>query len=247
MEGADIKGGGREYTSDDQKPLLSESWQSLPLVDQGQLKLRDVELILATWNRRISAASSLEEKKHLSREREQVLGVLHQLNAENLRSRAIQRGLNQWSHDGYSETKWWNISTEKHTPQGRYVESIDRCVPAARPESTHVPLSIDRYIPPENQAKRQLPTDGRYRPDFSVQDSPNCIKRRRDPSPEEDTEVMAEVITQVNRLTKRVAGLQEQRRPEKRVKGAAEGLSVALLASVEELLAKAEDATGYHR
>lgn len=58
---------------------------------------------------------------------------------------------------------------------------------------------------------------------------------------------MAEVITQVNRLTKRVAGLQEQRRPEKRVKGAAEGLSVALLASVEELLAKAEDATGYHR
>ncbi|KAI4225253.1 MAG: hypothetical protein L6R36_004041 [Xanthoria steineri] len=93
--------------------------------------------------------------------------------------------------------------------------------------------SIDRYVPID-----------RYTPRPKSQGSTAMAKRRREPSPADETELIAEVITQVARITKRVSGLHDLPGPQKRRKGAAEGLAVALLASVEELMAKTKEFTG---
>ncbi|KAL8672700.1 MAG: hypothetical protein Q9168_002860 [Polycauliona sp. 1 TL-2023] len=68
-------------------------------------------------------------------------------------------------------------------------------------------------------------------------------KRRREPSPEDEMEEMTQLITQINRITKRVAGLQDVPGHRRTRKVAAEGLAFALRASAQELLDTVEEVT----
>ncbi|KAL8683317.1 MAG: hypothetical protein Q9186_000700 [Xanthomendoza sp. 1 TL-2023] len=193
--------------------------QNLPHVGPAQLSLQHVESILANLNRQLSminATKSYEKREPLIREREG--------SAERIRLKSAAATSNDRDHDGHG-------SADRKTPPGRYT------------------TSIDRYIPPPKLAAlaaRNVPaTTDRYTPHYPDRETTPSTKRQRDPPPKDDTEVMADIITQVTRLSKRVAGL-EGSRSQKRRKGAAEGLSVALVASVEDLLVEAKDVAGYH-
>ncbi|KAL8996711.1 MAG: hypothetical protein Q9169_003826 [Polycauliona sp. 2 TL-2023] len=84
-----------------------------------------------------------------------------------------------------------------------------------------------------------------YPPRSTTSGAASTKKRPREPSPDDEMEVMTEIITQINRITKRVSGLPNKSGSQKRRNGAAEGLAVALRASANELLATTEDVTRY--
>ncbi|KAL8913921.1 MAG: hypothetical protein Q9171_001306 [Xanthocarpia ochracea] len=193
---------------------------TLPLRPGAQLNLQDVEHTLASLNRQIKSANSTSDtskKERLANEKKRVLKVLRNLNTEN----------HQQKNGSVSNAAHLGNLTEQHAPSDLYSKASDRY---ARMHNNN--SSIVRYVPID-----------RYTPQPKTGGSANLVKRPREPSPEEENEAMAEVITQVNRLTKRVAGLQHEQGPQKRRKGAAEALAVALRASVEELLAKTKDIT----
>ncbi|KAL8921000.1 MAG: hypothetical protein Q9172_004242 [Xanthocarpia lactea] len=193
---------------------------TLPLRSGARLTLHDIEQTLASLNRQINSAnptSDTSKKERLANEKERVLRVWRNLSTENL----------QQKNGTVSNAAHLGNMTERHAPSDLYSKASDRYARMRNKAS-----SVDRYVPID-----------RYTPQPKTRGSADLIKRPREPSPEEENEVMAEVITQVNRLTKRVAGLQHEQGPQKRRKGAAEALAVALRASVEELLAKTKDIT----
>ncbi|KAL8780649.1 MAG: hypothetical protein Q9213_006358 [Squamulea squamosa] len=205
--------------------VVQQHKQSIPrltptLGSTAHLTLRGVEDTLASLNKQISNANvthDTDKRERLAHEKERVLRVWRQLSAEHLRKK----------HGGVE------ISANAAHFTGRYVPSDSNAGMSdgtARTGNSSNP--IDSYRPVD-----------RYRPQYQMPVVADIAKRLREPSPEEEMEVMAEVITQVNRLTKRVAGLQDGPGPQKKRKGAAEGLAVALRASVEELLAKTKEVT----
>ncbi|KAL8729067.1 MAG: hypothetical protein Q9166_004984 [cf. Caloplaca sp. 2 TL-2023] len=223
---------------------ITSSRPTLPSMTEGQLNLHDVELILATLNRRMSDAqanSNIAKQERLSRERERVLGVLRQLNIEHLRSKAAGT-VRSRTHEEPQRSTGKDASTHRHTPSTIRCASIDRYIPnnphATSHHSTDRYTSTDRYVPGDRYG-----TTDRYIPQYSEREPSPKTKRIRNTSPEEEMEAMADMIGQVSRLTKRMTTLQASR-PAKRRRGAAVGLGAALLASVEELLIKTKDVTG---
>ncbi len=192
----------------------------IPLRPGARLTLHDVEQNLASLNQQINNAnltSDTSKKERLANEKERVLRVWRILSTENLEQK----------NGSVSNAALLGNLTERHAPSDLCSKASDRYACMRNKDR-----SIDRYVPID-----------RYTPQPKTRGSANLIKRPREPSPEEENEVMAEVITQINCLTKRVAGLQHEQGPRKRRKGAAEALAVALRASVEELLAKTKDIT----
>ncbi|KAL8861578.1 MAG: hypothetical protein Q9178_002102 [Gyalolechia marmorata] len=193
---------------------------TLPLRPGAQLTLHDIEQTLASLNRQINSAnltSDTSKIERLANEKERVLKIWRNLSMENL----------QQKNGSVSNAAHLGNMTERNAPSNLYSQASDRYA-----RMRDKARSIDRYVPID-----------RYTPQPKARGSADLIKRPREPSPEEENEVMAEVITQINRLTKRVAGLQHEQGPQKRRKGAAEALAVALRASVEELLAKTKEIT----
>ncbi|KAL8731983.1 MAG: hypothetical protein Q9181_004120 [Wetmoreana brouardii] len=76
-----------------------------------------------------------------------------------------------------------------------------------------------------------------------MKEAPAIQSTHPDPPSEDGIEVMADLVTQFGRLTKRVADMEESFRPEKKRKGAVAGLSYALLANAKELMATTTEVT----
>ncbi|KAL8701025.1 MAG: hypothetical protein Q9201_005127 [Fulgogasparrea decipioides] len=76
-----------------------------------------------------------------------------------------------------------------------------------------------------------------------IKEAPATQSTPLDPPSEDETELMADLITQLGRLTKRVADMEKSFRPEKKRKGAVTGLSYALLANAKELMATTTEVT----
>ncbi|KAL8875336.1 MAG: hypothetical protein Q9198_006290, partial [Flavoplaca austrocitrina] len=157
------------------------------------------------------------------------------LNANNLRKK--NDALNQ------SITACLANSIDRYTPNESHAKPkkpADRCTPTSI--SQYAPTSD--YYPPKcstsGSVDRYIPTD-RYTPQPGNRGAADPSKRPRESSPEEDVEVMTEIINQVNRISKRVARLEDRPGPQKRKKLATQSLAVALRASVEELLYKTKD------
>ncbi|KAL8981047.1 MAG: hypothetical protein Q9205_004047 [Flavoplaca limonia] len=216
--------------------LDSRSWiprSHLPLGPKGHLTLHDVEENLASLNRQISSsACDVSKQQRFLHEKERVLGVWRQLNANNLRKK--NDALNQ------------SINNCLANPIDRYTPNESHAKPE-KPADRCTPTSISRYAPTSDYyppkcstsglVDRYVPTD-RYTPQPGTRGAADPTKRPRESSPEEDVEVMTEIINQVNRISKRVARLQDRPGPQKRKKLATQSLAVALRASVEELLYK---------
>ncbi|CAO1598392.1 hypothetical protein XANCAGTX0491_002160 [Xanthoria calcicola] len=222
---------------------------TLPLGPTACLNLHDVEMVLASLNRRINNTSEMDAiaTERLVHEKDRVVKVWRQLSIEHLNKK--------------------NGVVTDSTNTVYPANSTDRYVPA-RPKAkngAHLANMTDRYTPApsdpladaradtndrsgrigswDRSIDRYVPID-RYTPRPKSQGATAMAKRRREPSPVDEMELIAEVITQVARITKRVSGLHDLPGPQKRRKGAAEGLAIALLASVEELMAKTKEFTG---
>ncbi|KAL8800279.1 MAG: hypothetical protein Q9182_005303 [Xanthomendoza sp. 2 TL-2023] len=215
--------------------------QDLPQVGPGQRNLHHVELFLASLNRELRTVSktpSSEKQETLLWMRNQAHGILQQLRAEHSHSRTAATTSNnqdQQRHKG----------ADRNNPRGRSIKSVDRYIPPPRPATSvngHVSATADNYTP--YYSNPYTTTSSHYTPSYPDRETTTTSKRQREPSAERDTEVIADIITQVTRLTRKVAALGVSR-PEKRRRGAAEGLSVALVMTVEDLLAKAKQAAGY--
>lgn len=226
---------------DNRQPLAldSRSWiprSHLPLGPKGHLTLHDVEENLALLNRQISSSAwDVSKQQRFLHEKERVLGVWRQLNANNLRKKSD--ALNQ------SITTCLANSIDQYTLKESHPKPekpADRCTPTSI--SRYAPTSD--YYPPKcstsGSVDRYVPTD-RYTPQPGTRGAADPSKRPRESSPEEDVEVMTEIINQVNRISKRVARLQDRPGPQKRKKLATQSLAVALRASVEELLYKTKE------
>ncbi|KAL8758953.1 MAG: hypothetical protein Q9199_001113 [Rusavskia elegans] len=222
---------------------------TLPLGPTARLNLHDVELILASLNRQINSTSEMDanRRERLMHEKNRVLGVLRQLNIENLRKK-------NGAVVTLANTAHLVNSTDRYTPvhpkaknAAHLANATDRYIPAPSDPLVDVRANASNHYAcmrsRDRSTDRYVPID-RYTPRPKAQGAADTTKRPREPSPEEEMEVMAEVITQVNRITKRVSGLHGRPGPQKRRKGAAEGLAVALHASVEELLARTKEVVG---
>lgn len=222
---------------------------TLPLGPTAHLNLHDVEMVLASLNRQINNKSKMEAiaLERLVHEKERVVGVWRQLSMEHLNKK--NGAATDWTNTIYPAN-----STDRYVPaplkpkDGAHLANMtDRYTPApsdplanARADTNDRSgrmgswdRSIDRYVPID-----------RYTPRPKSQGTTAMAKRRREPSPADEMELIAEVITQVARITKRVSRFHDLPGPQKRRKGAAEGLAIALLASVEELMAKTKEFTG---
>ncbi len=229
-----------------EQPTLSPN---LPLGPTARLNLHDVETVLASLNRQIKNPSEMDaiHLERLVHEKDRVLGVWRKLSMEHLHKK--NGALTNWTNTIYpaNSTDRYVLSPLKAKNGAHLASTTDRYTPAPSDPLADIRAntkdwsgrmgswdrSIDRYVPID-----------RYTPRAKSHGATAMAKRRREPSPTNEMELIAEVITQVARITKRVSGLHDLPGPQKRRKGAAEGLAVALLASVEELMVKTKEFTG---
>ncbi|KAL8854429.1 MAG: hypothetical protein Q9221_000699 [Calogaya cf. arnoldii] len=245
---------------------------TLPGNPSGCFNLHDVEHTLAGLNRQLNSTSAVTDPGRYSRllqEKHRALTVLRPLTMEHLLKK--NGGLTSANatplatpSQGYAPTQDLYPRTKNLYPPIKpdienaphVSNTTDRYTPAltdpyanARDNERNRARSdgrlLDRYVPGERYVPddRYVPVD-HYTPHTKTRGAAGTAKRPREQSPEEEMEVMAEAITQVNRIMKRISSLQDRSRPQKRRKGSAEGLAVALRASVEELLAKTNEVTG---
>ncbi|KAI4099982.1 MAG: hypothetical protein LQ339_005648 [Xanthoria mediterranea] len=171
---------------------------TLPLGPTARLNLHDVEMILASLNRQINNTSEMDAigLERLVHEKDRVVGSVYPANSTD---RYVPAPLKAKNCAHLANT------TDRYTPApsdplaDARANTNDR---SGRMGSWD--RSIDRYVPID-----------RYTPRPKSQGTTAMAKRRREPSPADEMELIAEVITQVARITKRVSGLHDLPGPQK--------------------------------
>ncbi|KAL8810584.1 MAG: hypothetical protein Q9200_002454 [Gallowayella weberi] len=200
----------------------------LPQVNPGQPLQHDVNLIRAALDRELRTVNETpsSSQETLMQKKERLRNNLRQLRAEHSVSETAAAASSNRDHQRHE-------GADGNDPLGRSTKSVDRYGPPSRPAT-----SVERYVPA---------TADNNKPSYPDRETTSSSKRQRKSPAKSDTEflpVMADAIVQVTRLTRKIAGL-ETYRSDKMRKGAAEGLSAALVVTLEDLLAKANEVAAY--